>query len=75
MVPSAGVRNPFETYLYINYVENLKSDLYQYLALEHNLLFLKAIDVVINTFTKLSYERKFVGNCAVIFMWVAIPFQ
>ena len=37
-VPSAGARNAFETYLYIDKVEGLEPGLYRFLALEHALL-------------------------------------
>ena len=43
-VPSAGARHPFETYLFVNRVEGLKSGLYHYLALEHKLEFLGTIE-------------------------------
>ena len=33
-VPSAGARNAFETYLYIDKVEGLEPGLYRFLALE-----------------------------------------
>jgi len=74
-VPSAGARHPFETYLYINHVEGLEPGLYRYLAVEHKLLFLKTIDDAVNTFTTLAYGQKFSGNCAVLFMWAAIPYR
>jgi len=74
-VPSAGARHPFETYLYINHVEGLEPGLYRYLAVEHKLLFLKTIDDAVNTFTTLAYGQKFGGNCAVLFMWAAIPYR
>ncbi|MBT3755859.1 MAG: nitroreductase, partial [Candidatus Cloacimonetes bacterium] len=39
-VPSGGARHPFETYLLINNVTELKRGLYRYLAIEHKLIFL-----------------------------------
>ena len=74
-VPSAGALHPFETYLYINHVEGLEPGLYRYLAVEHKLLFLKTIDDAVNTFTTLAYGQKYGGNCAVLFMWAAIPYR
>ena len=74
-VPSAGARSPFETCLYINKVEGLDAGLYRYLSIEHKLLFIKKVENPVETFTTLAYDQKFVGNSAVIFFWVAIPYR
>ena len=74
-VPSAGARNPFETYLVINRVEGLNPGLYRYISLEHKLLFLKKIEDAERKIGELSYNQMFVGKGAVIFCWVAIPYR
>ena len=42
-VASAGARHPFETYLWVFHVEGLKKGVYRYLALTHQLMFVKDI--------------------------------
>ena len=42
VVPSAGARHPFETYLLINRVEGVKPGLYRYLSLDHKLCGLRS---------------------------------
>ena len=74
-VPSSGGQSPFETYLVINRVEGLKPGLYRYISFSHKLLFVKSIDNSEKTMGELSYDQKFVGDGAVIFCWVAIPYR
>jgi SagB-type dehydrogenase family enzyme len=72
-VPSAGARNPFETYLLINRVGELGRGLYRYLPLEHRLLFLhpeaELAGRVRDTFSE------WVLRCAVLFVWTVIPYR
>ncbi|MHA1618526.1 MAG: SagB/ThcOx family dehydrogenase [Promethearchaeota archaeon] len=74
-VPSAGARSPFETYLYINHVEGLNSGIYRYISLQHKLLFIKDVPNGMELFSDLAYNQKFVGNSAVIFFWIAVPYR
>lgn len=67
-VPSAGARHPFETYLAIHNVEDIKPGLYRYLALEHKLLFLKEIKELPRKLIEASLDQRFVGECAVTFI-------
>ena len=73
-VPSAGPRHPFETYLVINRVEGITPGLYRYISLKHKLLFLKNIEKT-EDIIGLAYNQNHVGNGAVIFCWVAIPYR
>jgi SagB-type dehydrogenase family enzyme len=72
-VPSAGARNPFETYLLINRVGELERGLYRYLPLEHRLVFLRPegefAGQVRDTFSN------WVLRCAVLFVWTVIPYR
>jgi len=72
-VPSGGDRHPFETYLAINNVEGLKPGIYRFLSHENKLLYLKSVDEMEAQLTEIGIGQNYVGNCAVCFMWSAIP--
>ncbi|HPR18226.1 MAG TPA: SagB/ThcOx family dehydrogenase [Candidatus Cloacimonadota bacterium] len=74
-VPSAGARHPFETYLIVHEVESLKPGLYRYLPLEHKLLFIKEIENQKQNMIEAAHGQEFPGNCAVVFIWAAIPYR
>ena len=74
-VPSSGAKSPFETYLVINRVENLKPGLYRYISFEHKLLFIKEIPDAEKTIGELSFGQNFVGKAPVIFYWTAVPYR
>lgn len=74
-VPSAGARHPFETYIEVNKVEGLKSGVYRYLALTHQLLCLFENDNLEDTISELSLGQKFVGKSAVTFIWSVVPYR
>lgn len=71
MVPSAGSRHPFETYLLVNGAEDLDQGLYRYLAIEHKLLLLDDGADVNQRITDACLKQKHVQNSAVTFCWVA----
>lgn len=75
MVPSAGARHPLETYLFINRVEGLEQGLYHYLALEHKLEFVKAIENQADRVAEAYCGQTFFGNAAVSFVWTVIPYR
>ncbi|MCF7921034.1 MAG: SagB/ThcOx family dehydrogenase [Candidatus Cloacimonetes bacterium] len=74
-VPSGGARQPFETYLIINQVTGLKPGIYRYLALEHKLLLIKEDDDLPDRMVEYAHGQKFVGYCAVCFIWTAVPYR
>lgn len=74
-VPSAGSKHPFETYLVINRVEGITPGLYRYISLKHKLLFIKTIEKAEDTIGLVAYNQNYVGNGAVIFCWVAVPYR
>lgn len=67
-VPSAGSRHPFETYLVIFNVADLPPGVYRYSALEHKLLFIKAMGDDVP-------DEWFLKSCAVTFIWTVIPYR
>jgi SagB-type dehydrogenase family enzyme len=75
MVPSAGSRHPFETYLGVRYVDSLLEGFYRFLPLEHELVFLFSEMEMAEKMTKASLGQEFVGKSAVTFYWVALPYR
>ena len=72
VVPSAGARHAFETYLLINRVEGLKPGLYRYLALEHALALLPSDPDLPNKLSEASLKQSKIAHSAVTFIWVAV---
>lgn len=75
MVPSAGARHAFETYLLINNVSGLQPGLYRFLATEHKLLEVKADAGIADNMVKACLNQIFIKNAAVTFIWVAVPYR
>ena len=71
-VPSAGARHPFETYLIVNRVKNLKPGLYRFLASRHKLIALDLDEKLVDRFSGANWSSEMLSNSAVIFIWVAI---
>ena len=74
-VPSAGARHPFETYLYINKVKNLKKGIYRYLPVEHKLIFIYNENNLNLKIADACRKQKFIADSAVIFIWTAVPYR
>jgi len=74
-VPSAGCRHAFETYLCIFNVENIKSGIYRYLPLEHQLILEKEEKELDRKIGAATLNQFFSGRCAVTFVWTAIPYR
>jgi SagB-type dehydrogenase family enzyme len=72
-VPSAGARHPFETYILAQNISGMEQGLYRYLAVEHQLIWLKPFDKVAEPIN-LGCSN-FAGGSAVIFIWTAIPYR
>jgi len=74
-VPSGGAKHPFETYLFINRVVGVHPGLYRYLPVEHQLLVIKEDAALAEQVRASCYGQEFIGNAAVTFVWVAIPYR
>ncbi len=73
-VPSGGARHPFETYLLVNRVGELKPGLYRYLPLDHKLCFLRA-DAELPAKVDEACYGQYVMDSAVVFIWTVIPYR
>lgn len=74
VVPSAGSRHAFETYIVVNRVEGLEPGIYRYLAVEHKLYLIKEGDFEEQLGTACR-NQKFVGKSAVTFLWTVVPYR
>jgi SagB-type dehydrogenase family enzyme len=73
-VPSAGARHPFETYLFANHVEDLKTGLYRDLGIEHKLYPLETnVDLVDDV--QEGTNGQYVQDSTVVFVWTVIPYR
>ncbi|MHA1305288.1 MAG: SagB/ThcOx family dehydrogenase [Candidatus Heimdallarchaeaceae archaeon] len=75
VVPSAGARHAFETYLLINNVETLKEGLYRYIASKHSLIDINLDPDIAEKLTKAAYNQSMVEKSAVTFIWVAVAYR
>lgn len=74
-VPSGGARHPFETYLLINNVTELKRGLYRYLAIEHKLMFIGELENQSEKIIDATLGQKFTGKAAAVFIWSCIAYR
>lgn len=72
IVPSAGARHAFETFLLINNVAQLPEGLYRYLALEHKLILVDDTTGIDIKIVEGCLGQKFVKESSVTFIWVAV---
>ncbi|MBU1564303.1 MAG: SagB/ThcOx family dehydrogenase [Proteobacteria bacterium] len=76
VVPSAGARHSFETYLFINRVEKVPSGLYRYLPLSHELVLMYLADDKSKIrLVKAVLGQQFVAESAVVFVWTTVPYR
>jgi SagB-type dehydrogenase family enzyme len=75
IVPSAGARHPFETYLYVRRVTNLEPGIYRYLALHHKLYYQHPIPASAEGEERLWRQQGFLSAAAVVFIWTALPYR
>jgi len=74
-VPSGGSRHPFVTYLFINRVDGIEPGIYRYLPLEHKLFPMSTEEGLSEKVGVACRNQKFVGKCAVAFIWTAVPYR
>lgn len=75
MVPSAGARHAFETYLLVNNVTGLTPGLYRYVALEHKLLVVNLDEELAEKVTQSAMNQVFVHDSAVTFIWTTALYR
>ncbi|MDP2425362.1 MAG: SagB/ThcOx family dehydrogenase [Candidatus Izemoplasmatales bacterium] len=69
-VPSAGARHAFETYLFINHVEGLRSGLYRYIASTHSLGMVSFDSSMKENLLHACYDQQMIQQAALTFFWV-----
>ncbi|MDP2808450.1 MAG: SagB/ThcOx family dehydrogenase [bacterium] len=74
-VPSGGAMHPFETYLAVNNVTGLKKGMYRYQPVDHKIVKLFTPSSMPKKLAKAALDQDFVGNCAVTFIWSAVPYK
>lgn len=74
-VPSGGARHPFETYLVIRKVDNLKPGVYHYLPLEHQLEFLHEIEDLDLRINESLCGQSWAAKANVLFYWSMVPYR
>jgi len=75
MVPSAGCRHSFETYLLLLNVTGVNEGIYRYLPVEHSLLVESVQHGLSKKITEASFGQSFIGKAAVVFIWATIPYR
>ena len=73
--PSAGARQPFETYLVVDRVDGLKPGVYRYLPFGHRLAYLFAEEDMAQKLSRAAGGQDFVGQAPVCFVWAAVPYR
>ncbi len=75
LVPSAGCRHAFETYLAVLSVSGLENGIYRYLPIEHSLIFEHSVESLPERLIAGTSNQVFTGKAAVNFIWTVIPYR
>lgn len=75
VVPSAGCRHSFETYICALQVDGLEQGIYRYLATSHQLLLVAQPPDLGHAVARAALGQPFVGKGAVTFIWTTIPYR
>ena len=73
VVPSAGCRHAFETYVAALNVERLDRAIYRYLPLSHELIAVATYPNIESRVTQAVLGQSFAGRSAAVFFWTTIP--
>lgn len=73
VVPSAGCRHAFETYIAALQVEGLDKGIYRYLPLSHELIAVAKYPDIENRVAQAVLGQSFAGRSAAVFFWTTIP--
>jgi SagB-type dehydrogenase family enzyme len=74
-VASGGARHPFESYLVINRVDGVDSDIYRYLPLSHELVAWSTPPDMKQRLVEAALAQQFVAEAAVCFIWTCVPYR
>ena len=72
--PSGGARHPFETYLVVQKVNELKPGIYRYSGLRHQLVLVKSGSGYCQYLADKAMQN-FVKDSAVVFIWTVVPYR
>lgn len=75
VVPSAGCRHSFETYIAVINVSGLKEGIYRYLPIGHSIVLEKEMRHLSFELTKATLGQSFTGTSAATFIWTCIPYR
>jgi len=75
IVPSAGARHCFETYLFAMRVNGLSQGLYRYLPLENELLWISSVEDMEKRLSRACFGQDFVAKGAATFVWAAVTYR
>jgi SagB-type dehydrogenase family enzyme len=75
VVPSAGCRHSFETYIAVIDVSGLKQGIYRYLPIEHAVVLEKEVEDLSENVTLATLGQSFAGEAGVVFIWACIPYR
>jgi len=75
VVPSAGCRHAFETYLAVLNVESLEPGIYRYLPVDHGLIFLHPVENLSESIISATLNQVFIGRAPVTFIWSVLPYR
>jgi SagB-type dehydrogenase family enzyme len=75
IVPSAGARHSFETYLSIRNITGIEEGLYLYRPIEHAIAILKVEKDYSKRAARACFNQSFIGDSAVVFIWTSIPYR
>lgn len=75
IVPSAGARHSFETYLFVMRVDGIEQGLYRYLPVENELLFIDAVKDMQECLFRACLGQSFVAKGAATFVWATIAYR
>ena len=75
IVPSAGARHSFETYLFAMRVDGLAQGLYRYLPIENELLWINEVEDMEKRLSRACLGQDFVSKGAATFVWAAVPYR
>ena len=73
VVPSAGSRHAFETYVIVNMVEGLKKGVYRFLPFDNQLELIALDEYASERAAKACLDQNFIASAAFTLFWTVIP--